>query len=1403
MQPGDSRSRLIPIAAGILLLMSAMAAAPAGPAIREIRNRAGEPTAVAGDVIELLGDNLAAETAEVSDWPLPLALAGTQVFCGDFPAPILAAAPDRIRIQLPWELAGLANVNLRVVKGGDSSQLFPVPLETFAPAILGADPPVLVPGQTATFRVIGLGPRSRNPVTGQRPTDEAPGASAIGFAISLGGTPAPPSADGLARGNVQEDAGVQTITVEVPLNAPAGSGIAARVRMGSTQSAGLPVSIEAAAGPLLLSPTSAAIKAGDKTQFTATLEGAPAANLQWSLVPQSVKAGKQDIYTGSVQNGLFLSASYLVPPGWVIVKATLPGRGYASALVEIGGRGQKFYRLQPEVPILSPGESVTFTLYAEDGSPVDDSSWYMMGEYYAWPTKTFTASGNFTGQDGYQFYAVARVRTSSSSSDPVASVIVTVNPGRPQVTGTSPAIAHVGEMLTIEGSGLSDAQSVVSFAGADGSRIRVSGSPLGIRVPHGAVSGPVWVELSRVDGTTFASPPYPLTIHPHLRLHAARQRVSSGESIPISATATDVAGEWPIQWRADFGSIDGNGIFTAPTVTETNFARIWGCLLESTECDSVVVEVQPFRLEPDPLILNPGETARLKAWQGGGEVAATWTALTSNVSVEPDGTVKAGAGPFDGGPAVVVASHSGVTRQLPISVRTFGSVAHAAETYDWVPYVVNNLRTGVPKAAFTSSVVTNGDWVYGFAHELGPGNYEGNAWIDVYHLDERRNPVWVESVEAPRSPGRNGELYREGDTLWAFAAESGSDFRHKLLLEFDITGGLPVLKSRAVFDGSPAFYRRQGLEFTVQLVTGTFGPVNLRITDYSTGASRTLRLDYQPAASISTADVTGTSKWAAVTFQCGGATGQTEETVVFDISGERGVPIAYLAAGGFGQPLTTLEDLLIVGSEVFRVSDRRVDLVATLPMYFVADSDPTTHRLLMSPFGSFQAEGMRVVDLSDPANPRISAPMISSSQDAHGVLGPDYVATRDNPQNISIMPIAWTETIHQLDVFPGSTWMNDLRVRDGYLYWTGPGWGAMGRSRTEGILEVVDVSRWPSRVVASLDRPGDQSGWAIELNGPYAYVGTDTELNVYDVSSPVSPVLVTTVPAPAISMALLGNVLYVGSNSGKQYLLLVYDVSDPAHPVLVNSMPLADFAYSIAARPGWMALALGKKGLAIYSTQSPMTPVLASSRSEMCWGVKANANLLYAALDFSGLGILDLSVLNDPQVLSVTSMAAGDELLDDLYPYAMGLSYDDRGIVWVTTSKDGRVFALDVRQPRSPRHIAAIATEVGGYLTAATFSWNGVLFIAGNNAAYETSIPQNTGLYRVPQPWDAQVLPSRLMAAQPGVNSIGGPANESLKARILHGLDPGTRPATPRVLPMRPYRAERPRPGEASTPQSK
>lgn len=955
--------------------------------------------------------------------------------------------------------------------------------------------------------------------------------------------------------------------------------------------------------------------------------------------------------------------------------------------------------------------------------------------------------------------------------------------GASRITSTIPAVAHPGEEIQFQVDGTTRWVGTAWFTAADGSRIRSMGQTGNPVVPHGAVSGPVWVELS-AETLTEA---YDLTVLPRLRLHAERQHISGGETIQITAKTPSIPGDWSFTWRADLGTVDGAGRFQAPMVASTQYARIWACLRGGTECGTTVVAVSPIRLEPERPILTPGKETALRVVQGGTEVSAVWKAVTANVMMTPDGRVTAGTGALDGAVAVVAATAGGTTQEFRLPVRATGVVANTVEWSDWLGYDDSSPSYRLELGPYSESVATHGDWLYvlqsSIRYYIGPWF---TTWIDVYWLDEDRNPVWVDCVDAPRA--HFGRLWVAGDTLYAAGWEQPTT-----TMEYDISGGWAVLRSRGRFEGLVDAYRPGQVQVSAQRSGSSSTPNqwNVVIENQTEGWKRTLPLEYQPLSEApSSVQAAGTSTWVAITF--GYASGY--ETLVADVTADRAVPLALLASGGFNHSVTAMGDVLVVGGDIYRVSDGKVAKVSEIPWHFVLDSDPSTMRLLMGPDFNMQEDGYRVVDLTDPEHPRSSAPVAHPQQWAEGRLGSDYFVLVGPPQGVSVIPIDWEAGMRKTDSFPASPWTNALRYRDGYLFWTGPGWGYRGRSWTYNLLEVNDMTGPEARLVAAADRPGDQVGWALELVGPYAYVGTDTELIVYDVSVPTAPVERYVVPAPAISMAVQGHYLFTGSQDGTQKTLVVYDISAPERPTRVGTVPLRDWAYGLAAGTGWLWVAVGQNGYGVYSTGNPAAPSPLFDGQTSAWDAVALGNLAYVAADEAGLQIFDMNTPSAPRMLSETSLAAGFETQFSGYPNALSVTLDDRGIAWLATSREGRVVGVDVRFPEAPRPIAVANTSSGYTMldAVAAVAVDNRLIIAGNDAAFDVARPQNLGLYQVPQTQPGQVLPDRYNDLPPVTQRVR-PGPLPWKARYLSG-DHRLREAD--TTGERPFRAERP----AATP---
>ncbi|MGH9659632.1 MAG: hypothetical protein ACRD96_13875, partial [Bryobacteraceae bacterium] len=91
--------------------------------------------AAPGDIVTLNGSALAAEESWATAVPLPFELGRTQVVVNGAAAPLIAALPDRIEVQLPYGSAAAWNI---VVKhAGLESAAFTLPAVAASPEIVG------------------------------------------------------------------------------------------------------------------------------------------------------------------------------------------------------------------------------------------------------------------------------------------------------------------------------------------------------------------------------------------------------------------------------------------------------------------------------------------------------------------------------------------------------------------------------------------------------------------------------------------------------------------------------------------------------------------------------------------------------------------------------------------------------------------------------------------------------------------------------------------------------------------------------------------------------------------------------------------------------------------------------------------------------------------------------------------------------------------------------------------------------------------------------------------------------------------------------------------------------------------------------------------------------------------
>ncbi len=206
-----------------------------------------------GEIVSIFGAHMGPTEGETTDFEedtgrLPTTFLGTTVFFDDIPAPLFFVRANQINAQVPFEVAGGASVDVRVVAEGGEGNPVSVLLVASHPGIFnavlnqnftlnGAGVPE-EPGRFVSLFVTGQGLVQPEIATGAA----APGmlplpAPLLEVSVSIGGTESPRVASVLAPNFV----GLLQVNAQIPLDAASGSQDAL-VTVGDQTSA-MPVSV--------------------------------------------------------------------------------------------------------------------------------------------------------------------------------------------------------------------------------------------------------------------------------------------------------------------------------------------------------------------------------------------------------------------------------------------------------------------------------------------------------------------------------------------------------------------------------------------------------------------------------------------------------------------------------------------------------------------------------------------------------------------------------------------------------------------------------------------------------------------------------------------------------------------------------------------------------------------------------------------------------------------------------------------------------------------------------------------------------------------------------------------------------------------------------------------------------
>ena len=250
---------------GLLLVAApAVAQAAGAPSINPggIVNAANYGTAVApGAIAAVYGTFGLSQAAQATAVPLPTQLSQlSMLFDGLIPAPIFYVSGGQVNVEIPWELAGHAQVTLTVTVNGQTSAPQTVDLVAYAPNIFTTNPqgtgqgaildltgrlvdssnPATAGSSIIVIYCTGLGDLTNRPTSGSAAAISPLSVSFITPSVSIGGAPAQVLFAGAVPGLVGE----YQVNVLTPAGSATGNAVPVTVSMGGFSSNAATIAVQ-------------------------------------------------------------------------------------------------------------------------------------------------------------------------------------------------------------------------------------------------------------------------------------------------------------------------------------------------------------------------------------------------------------------------------------------------------------------------------------------------------------------------------------------------------------------------------------------------------------------------------------------------------------------------------------------------------------------------------------------------------------------------------------------------------------------------------------------------------------------------------------------------------------------------------------------------------------------------------------------------------------------------------------------------------------------------------------------------------------------------------------------------------------------------------------------------------
>lgn len=273
------------------------------------------------------------------------------------------------------------------------------------------------------------------------------------------------------------------------------------------------------------------------------------------------------------------------------------------------------------------------------------------------------------------------------------------------------------------------------------------------------------------------------------------------------------------------------------------------------------------------------------------------------------------------------------------------------------------------------------------------------------------------------------------------------------------------------------------------------------------------------------------------------------------------------------------------------------------------------------------SEGLRVIDIQDPANPRVEATEASVVASRRAVALENNLALVGGTQaSATLVDVSDPQSPFVIGTVPRAASGLAIKGSYGYIAASAQGLQILNLSGANIVgsasmfaraievmeiddelwvfvaagrdgLKIVNVSNALSPVVLDLDSPleGFESASKVALYATrsgevFAYVAAAPTVHVFNVTDPSTATAVGTlsIGRSITGLTMAGNQLVVGT--ANPYQVRVFDLSAPEAPLLQGSMNL--YVVSLASEGSWVYAASGSEGLRVIDISDPSDPRL-------------------------------------------------------------------------------------------------------------------------------------------------------------------------------------------------------------------